>query len=106
MVQLTKEPRAEAYGVIVDSDLEIQSERAAFRAGRLPVCDSADISGRRTFLPERLELCHRSHERFPKMTLCSSSSKHLANDADSRGRAWMPAPSQIVPQDLFILVKE
>ena len=72
VVHLTKESCAEASGVIVDSDLEIQSERAASGAGGLPVRNSADISSRRTFLPERLELCHRSHERFPKSMLSPS----------------------------------
>ncbi len=33
VVRLTKKPRAEASGVVVDSDLEIESERAASGAG-------------------------------------------------------------------------
>jgi hypothetical protein len=73
VIQLTEKPRAEAPGVIVDSDLEIESERAASGAGRLPVGDPAGVSVRRTFIPEGLELCHRSYDRFLKVTLSLSS---------------------------------
>src|SRR5712691_4177200 len=65
-VRLPKKPRAEAPGVIVDSDLKIESQCAALGAAPLPVGDSAGISGRRTFIAEGLELCHCSHDRFPK----------------------------------------
>src|SRR2546425_913332 len=65
-VHLTKKPRAEAPRVIVDSHLKIESKRAAYGAGQLPVGDSVGISGRRTLIPEGLELCHCSHDRFPK----------------------------------------
>src|SRR5213596_3825203 len=73
VVQLTKKPRAEASGVVVDSDLKIESKRTTSGAGRLSVDDSARISGLRIFFPEGLELCHRSHDRFPKVMLSSSS---------------------------------
>jgi len=48
-----KTPRG-TPGVIVDSHLKIESKRAAYGAGRLPVRDSVGISGRRTLIPRAL----------------------------------------------------
>src|SRR5690242_5109515 len=60
--QLPEETGAETLGVVVDPDLQIESESTALGARRLSVGESVLVSGRMAAFLYDLQVRHRAHE--------------------------------------------